>query len=66
MEERKTMNDLQKEQTNNDTMCSTYSLIKKIIAKCTIRAPNPGEKRYARLSERKGRNVPYEAQWASN
>ena len=37
----KTMNDLQKEQTNNDTMCSQYSPIKKIIAKCTIRGPQP-------------------------
>ena len=47
-------------------MCSQYSSIDKITAKYTIRGPNRGEKRYARLSEQKDRNVPCETQWANN
>ena len=42
---KKTMNDLQKEQMNNDTMCSQYSPIKKITAKCTIRGPQPRQEK---------------------
>ena len=44
---------MEEKQANKYIMCSQYSQIQSINAKPQGKAPNPGEKRYARLNERK-------------
>ena len=50
------MNDLKMKQMNKDTIDSQHSPIQTIMQSSQEEAPNPSEKRYARLSERIGYN----------
>ena len=45
------MNDLKMKQMNKDTINSQHSPIQTIMQSSQEEAPNPSEKRYARLSE---------------
>ena len=54
MEGKKTWKTYKREQTNNDTMCSQYSPIKKVTIKCTIRASKLGQEKVCRVKWTKG------------